>query len=188
MGVSFGRSRVADLNFQVFARAIHPDWFAMRAHRRFTQDAWEADVRIIEGGHAITFRFGEVRLTEVLAGPETLLPEPGLLFHSSVRHERSTMLEPQGGVSYQACFEVERVDPEVFSHLCEEVTLDASRGGLFHRFSPLSRLSPAPISHILVESRMSRLSVQTFHTFPEEHAIVRTQSLFEPKGVLHPHS
>jgi len=186
MGVSFGRSRVADLSFQVFARAIHPEWFAVRDHRRLTQDLWEADVRIIEGGHAVTFRFGDVRLCEVLAGPETHLPEPGLLFHSSVRHERSTTLEPKGGLSYQTCFEVERVDPEVFSHLCEEVTLDASRGGLFHRFSPVSRLSPAPISHIHIESRTRGLTVHTFHTFPEEHAIVRTQSLFEPREALNP--
>ncbi len=186
MGVSFGRSRVADLTFQVFARAIHPDWFAVRGHRRIAQDMWEADVRIIEGGHAISFLFGNVRLNEILAGPETQLPEPGLLFHSPVRHERSTVLEPTSGLSYQTCFEVERVDPEVFSHLCEEVTLDASRGGLFHRFTPVNRLSPAPISHIHFESRVRGLTVNTFHTFPDEHAIVRTQSLFEPKNVQGP--
>src|SRR5262249_41277638 len=94
MGVSFGRSRVADLAFQVFSRAIHPDWFAVRRHRRISQEAWEADVRIIEGGHAITFRSGSVRLTEVLSGPETQLPEPGLLFHSAIRRERSASLQP----------------------------------------------------------------------------------------------
>jgi hypothetical protein len=37
MGVSFGRSRVADLSFQIFSRAIHPDWFAVRQHRRIGQ-------------------------------------------------------------------------------------------------------------------------------------------------------
>src|SRR5262245_37217762 len=114
MGVSFGRSRVADLAFQVFSRAIHPDWFAVRRHRRITQDAWEADIRIIEGGHAITFRSGPVRLTEVLSGPETLLPEPGLLFRSGIRRERSASLRPGEVLDYQSCFEVERVDPEVF--------------------------------------------------------------------------
>src|SRR3982751_1731931 len=98
MGVSFGRSRVADLAFQVFGRTIHPDWFAVRAHLRVSQEGWEADVRIIEGGHAIIFRAGRVRLTEVLAGPETHLPEPGLLYHSPVRHERSTTLRPGGAI------------------------------------------------------------------------------------------
>jgi hypothetical protein len=184
MGVSFGRSRVADLAFQVFARPIHPDWFAVRQYRRISQEGWEADIRIIEGGHAIIFRAGPVVLTEVLSGPETHLPEPGLLFHSPVRRERSTTLRPAGALEYQTCFEVERVDPEVFAHLSDEMALDASRGRLFHRFAPANRMAPAPISHILIESRVRGLSVQAFHTFPDERAIVRTQSLFEPRVAL----
>jgi hypothetical protein len=183
MGVSFGRSHVADLTFQIFLKAIHPDWFLVRQHRRITQEGWEADVRIIEGGHAIIFRSGAVRLTEALAGPETRLPEPGLLFHSPLRRARSTTLQPGGTVDYQCCFEVERVDPEVFAHLSDEMTLDASRGRLFHRFAPVNRMAAAPISHILVEARVRGLSIHAFHSFPEERAIVRTQSLFEPRVV-----
>jgi hypothetical protein len=186
MGVSFGRSRVADLAFQVFARAIHPDWFSVRAHRRITQEGWEADIRIIEGGHAVIFRSGAVRLTEVLAGPETLLPEPGLLFHSRVRHERTASLQPGGALAYQTCFEVERVDAEIFAHLCDEITLDATRGTLFHAFAPASRMTPAPISRIHIEPHVKGLSIHAFHTFPDELAIVRTQSLFEPRVAVAP--
>jgi hypothetical protein len=179
MGVSSGRSRVTDLAFQVFGRVVHPDWFTVKVHRRFAQGAWEADVRIIEGGHAIVWRSGLVRLSEVLSGPDTVLPEPGLLFHSSVRHERSTALRPGGSTEYQTCFEVERIDPEVFAHLNAELELDAAKGGLFHRWTPPNRLAPSPISHLHIESRPRGLLVQAFHTFPDEQAIVRTQSLFE---------
>jgi hypothetical protein len=182
MGVSFGRSRVADLAFQVFSRAVHPDWFAVRRHQRITREAWEADIRIIEGGHAINFRSGPVRLTEILSGPETQLPEPGLLFHSAIRRERSTSLRPGDMLDYQSCFEVERVDPEVFAHLSDEMTLDASRGCLFHRFTPANRMAAAPISHVVIEARVRGLSVHAFHSFPEERAIVRVQSLFEPRA------
>jgi hypothetical protein len=181
MGVSHGRSRVADLSFQVFNRSVHPDWFAVREHRRVSQDNWEADIRVIEGGHAVVFRSGIVRLTEVLSGPETILPEPGLLFHSQIRHERTATLRPNPSIEYQSCFEVERVDPEVFAHLSDEMTLDASRGRLFHRFSPVNRMAPAPITHIRYESRVRGLTIHAFHTFPDERAIVRTQSLFEPR-------
>ena len=182
MGVSYRRSRVADLAFQVLGRLVHPDWFAVRAHRRVAQGNWEADLRIIEGGHAIVFRCGSVRLTEVLAGPETLLPEPGLLFHAPLGHERTTTLHPGTGVEYQACFAVERVDPEVFAHLTDEMTLDASPGRLFHRFAPVDRMAPAPLTHLRFEPSVRGLSVHAFHTFPGEHAIVRTQSLFERRG------
>ena len=126
MSSSLGQSRVADLSFQVFGRVLHPDWFAVRAHRRVALDGWQADIRMIEGGHAILWRAGDVRQAEILAGPSTLLPEPGLLFHSPIRHERAAVLRPGAGIEYQTCFEVERIDPEVFAHLCDEMTLDAA--------------------------------------------------------------
>ena len=114
MGVSSGRSRVADLAFRVFNRAVHPDWFSTREFRRVEQLGWEADIRILEGGHAFVFRSGSIRLTEILAGPETVLPENGQLFHSHVRRERSTILRPGGTIEYQCCLEVERVEIEIF--------------------------------------------------------------------------
>jgi hypothetical protein len=181
MGVSSGRSRVADLTFQVFNRAVHPDWFATREFRRIEQLGWEADLRIIDGGHAIVFRSGAIRLTEILSGPDTRLPDAGLLFHSHLRRERSTILRPGGTIEYQSCLEVEQVDIEIFRHLCEEIRLDGSPNRLFHHFRSSNRLAPEPISHVLMTARVNDLSIQSFHTFPDECAIVRTQSLFELK-------
>src|SRR5262249_45733523 len=124
MGVGFGRSSIADLAFHVFDRSLHPDWFATRAFRRVEQVGWEADLRIIEGGHSFVFRSGSDRLTEILSGPETDLPQPGVLFHSHLRRERSTLLRPSGTIEYQSCVEVQRVDTEIFRHLCDEIILD----------------------------------------------------------------
>jgi hypothetical protein len=182
MGVSSGRSRVADVTFQVFNRVVHPDWFATRAFRRIEQLGWEADLRIIEGGHAAVFRCGSIRLTEILCGPETSLPQCGLIFNSHVRQERSMILRPGGTIEYQSCIDVERVDPEIFRHLCEEIRLDGSRERLFHHFQSSNRLAPEPISHVLCSARVNDLSIQSFHTFPDECAIIRTQSLFELTG------
>jgi hypothetical protein len=179
MGVSSGRARVADLTFQVFNRAIHPEWLITRVHRRIVQGRWEAHLRIIEGGHAITFGCGPMRMTEVLAGPETALPETGLLYRSIVRSERSTDLHPGGVIGYQTCFEVERVDREVFQHLHEEMVADSGHQSLIHRFRSANRLAPPPLSHLRIESRARGLSVQSFHSFPDEYAIVRSQSLYE---------
>ena len=128
------------------------------------------------------FRSGSIRLTEILSGPDTRLPEAGLLFHSHLRRERSTILRPGGTIEYQSCLEVEQVDLEIFRHLCEEIRLDGSRDRLFHHFRSSNRLAPEPISHVLITARVNDLSIQSFHTFPDECAIVRTQSLFELKS------
>ncbi|MGO9466086.1 MAG: DUF2617 family protein [Isosphaeraceae bacterium] len=179
MGVRFGRSRVTDLAFRVYNRPLHPDWYSTCAFRRIEFRGWRADVRIIEGGHAVIFRSGSICLSEVLCGPETGLPETGLVFHSHVKHERSAALEPGNSIEYHACFEVEQVDAEIFRNLCEEAACDSGPQGLFHSFRPTNRLSPPPISRIHIDSNSRSLSIQVFHSFPEERAIVRTQSRYE---------
>ncbi len=179
MGSSLGRSRVADLAFRVFGQAVHPDWFTAQAHRRVAVDAWQADIRIIDGGHAVTWRAGDVRLTEVLTSSAAPAPESRRLLDSPIRHERTATIEPGSGVEYQTSFEVERLDPEVFAHLCAEMTLDAARDRLFHQSSHGDRMAPPAISHLAFESRSRGLLVHAFHSFPADLAIVRTQSLFE---------
>ena len=182
MGVGSGRSRVAELTFQVFNRALHPEWLTTREFRRVESGGWKADVRITDGGHAVIFQSGLIRLTEILAGPETVLPAPGVLFRTHLGHEKSTILRPGGDVVYQSCLEVEHVDLHVFRHLCEEMTRDASHDRLFRHFRSSNRLAPLPISSVAISSRVRDLSVHSFHTFPDECAIVRTQSLFEIKA------
>ncbi len=180
MGVGHGRSRFAEATFHVFSKPLHPDWFVVRQHRRLGMQGWEADVRIIDGGHVVGFRSASVWVTEVLAGPEAELPDGGRLLHSRIRHERTATLHPSPALEYQTAFEVERVDTEIFTHLSEEMSLDNSRLRLFHRASTKNRLAPAPVSHLRFDASARGLIVHSFHTFPDECAIVRTQSLFEP--------
>lgn len=179
MGVSSGRSAVADLSFQVYGRPMHPDLFATRAFSRVARTGWDADVRIIEGGHAILWSSGQVRLAEILAGPQFEPPDSGVLYQSRVRCERSTTIRQGASIEYQTCFSVERLDKDVYAHLNQELTLDAAPHDLFHVFGGRHRLLPSPLSRIRIEARARGLSVSAFHTFPEEQAIVRTQSLFE---------
>ena len=179
MAFESSRPRVPDLSFHVFARAVHPDWFGVKTHRRIVEDGWEAHVRIIDGGHVVHWKSDRSRLTEALFGPETQLPESGLMFHANLRRERTLALRPTDDVEYQAGFEVERCDPEVFDHLCAEASLDAAHDAIFFSFSSTNRLSPPAISVIRFEARARGLSIHTFHSIPAERAIVRTHSLFE---------
>ncbi len=179
MSVSPGQTRVGDLLFQVFGRTLHPEWFSVHVHRRYAQAGWEADVRIVAGGHVVLWGCGRTRLAEVLAGPDTVLPEPGLLFRSPLRQERSTTIRPGSGTVYQTCFAVERLDPEVFTHLSDELATAPRRAALIHHAPGKTRLTPVALSRIEIDTRPGGLTLHAFHTFPDERAIVRTQSLFE---------
>jgi hypothetical protein len=182
MSIGSGTTRVSDLKFQVFDRALHPEWFAVRAHRRFSGGGCSADVHLVEGGHVLIVAFGETRLTQVLSGPGAQLPEAGLLLRTSVRHERSALLRPSPRVEYQVCVEAERAEPEVFAHLCAELSLDAGRVGLFRRAATANRLAPVPLTHVVVAPGPRRLAFQATHTFPEDHTIVRVLAQLEPRS------
>ena len=173
--------------FRVFGRSLHPDWFSVRVHQRVVQDGWDADVRLLDGGHAVHWRCERHRLTELLVPAGLVLPDMGQLYQSQLGHEKSTSLRPGQGVEYLTSFEVERCDLPVFDHLCAEATLDASREGLFTTFASSNRLNPQAISLIRFESRSQGLSIHTFHSFPAERAILRTHSLFEARLTLSSH-
>lgn len=76
-------------------------------------------------------------------------------------------------------FQLETVAPQVFWTFQEELSLDSVKNGLLHRFDSSGRMALGAMSYINVETRNRSLSVQAFHTFPDDYAIVKSQSLFE---------
>lgn len=179
MEVGPGGVRVGDRAFRVFGKPIHPEWFSVRAHQRFALGPWEADVRIVAGGHVVLFAAAGIVVAEVLGARESPLPIGGLLLDSPVDGERSESLRAGGNIHYQSCHDVERVDSELFRHLCDEARLDAGPGRLLHVFAPAHRFAPRPISLVRVDRLARGVSIQAFHSFPEERAVLRSQSLFE---------
>jgi hypothetical protein len=50
---------------------------------------------------------------------------------------------------------------------------------MLHKFDSNGRMALGAISYINIETRNKSLLVQAFHTFPDDCAIVKSQSLFE---------
>jgi hypothetical protein len=91
-------------------------------------------------------------------------------------HDR---VDCRGGARYQVSFSLEPVVPEVFWTFQQELAHDGDREGLLHRFDSSGRIALGALSYINVETRNRSLLVQAFHTFPDDYAIVKSQSLFE---------
>jgi hypothetical protein len=118
-------------------------------------------------------------MTEVATTATSPLPQKRRLLSYRLKGERTDRLECRGGASYQVSFSLEPVEPEVFWTFQQELALDGERQGLLHRFDSGGRLAIGALSYINVETRNRSLLVQAFHTFPEDCAIVKSQSLFE---------
>lgn len=173
------RPRVTELVFQVYGRPLHPELFEIYQSRTIKRGDYEATVQITSAGHVVTWRHGGLTLTEVAASAQHPLPERRRLISYRLKGQRKDRVECRGGASYQVNFQLEPVEPEVFWYFQEELAHDGQRQGMLHRFDSSGRMSLGALSYINVETRNRRLLVQAFHTFPDDHAIVKSQSMFQ---------
>jgi len=173
------RPKVAELVFQLYGRVLHPELFEIHSSRTIERGDYSAVVAITHAGHLVTWRRDGLTLTEVAADAGQPLPQKRRLLSHRLTGERSDRMECRGGVCYQTCFQLERVSPEVFWSFQDELAAEGRKSGLLHHFSASGRLATGALSWINIETRASGFSVQAFHTFPDDHAIVKSQSLFE---------
>ncbi len=179
MSASSLRPRVADLVFQLYGRPLHPELFDILAVRRVQREDYQVTVQITRTGHVISWSNADVFLTEVAASAELLLPQRRRLLHYRLRGEHTGTLACAHGIHYQTSFQVETLSPEIFRHVHDEILADGSKRGLLHNFQPNHRLSVAPLGYVALEARPGCLFLSTFHTFPDENTVVKTQSLIE---------
>lgn len=182
MNVYSLRPRVRDLVFQLYGRPLHPELFDILALKKIQREDYELSVCITRTGHVISWENRDVYLTEVAAAADQPLPEKRRLLSYRLRGEHSDTLACAHGISYQMSFQVEVLAPEIFLHVHDEILADGCKRGLLHNFQPNHRLALAPLGFITAEARARCLFVSTFHTFPEEYTVVKSQSLIERKS------
>ncbi len=173
------RPKIAELVFQVFGRPLHPELFEVFSSRTVQRSEYEAKIDITGTGHVVAWRHAGLTLTEVTTSAHHPLPEKRRLMSHRLKGQRSDRLVCRGGVSYQVSFQLESVEPAVFWTFQEELCRDGQRQGMLQRFNASGRIALGAISYINIESRARTLLVQAFHTFPDDYAIVKSQSLFE---------
>jgi hypothetical protein len=179
MSLSFLRPRVADLVFRLYARPLHPELFDVLTCRTVARDGYTLSVRLTRTGHLLGWTDGRVHLTELTATADMELPESGRRLGHKFDGGRSSRSDFAGGVRYQVSSQVEVLQPEQFLHVHEELAADGARKGLVFHCKTGNRLGLSPLGVVIVQSLPSGLSSSAFHTFPDELAIIKTQSLIE---------
>jgi hypothetical protein len=178
MGVPFVRPRVADVVFRLFDRPLHPELFDVVLCRTVKRDGYTLSARLTRTGHILSWTDGRVHLEEVTATTDMELPESGrrLGNHFDGGQRRHCVL---GGVRYQVNTQLEVLPEEQFAHTHEELATDGAKKGLVFHCRTGNRLGLSPLGVVIVTAVPSGLSVTAFHTFPDEFALIKTQSLIE---------
>jgi hypothetical protein len=178
MGPLFVRPRVAELVFRLYDRPLHPELFDAVAARRVERNGVRVTVRITPTGHVLEWTDGAATLTELTATADPGLPERGRRLGHRLGGGRGGRWEG-GGLRYQVSSQVEVLPPEQFVRVHEELRADGARKGLVSHFRGGDRLGLAPLGVVVAEALPGGLAVSAFHTFPDEYAVVKTQSLIE---------
>lgn len=179
MGLPFARPRISELVFRLYDRPLHPELFDVLATRRVERGGYRLTVRITPTGHVLEWSSATSRLTELTATTDPELPEAGRRLAYRFGGGRSGRCDVAPGVRYQVSSHVEILPPEQFLHVHEELLADGAKKGLLFHFYPHYRLRLSPLGVVIVEALPNCLSVSAFHTFPDEFAVVKTQSLIE---------
>jgi len=173
------RPKVAELVFQLFGRALHPELFVIHSSRTIKRGGYEATVNITSAGHVVTWRYDGLTLTEVATSAHHPLPQKRRLVSYRLKGEGADQVECRGGSRYRVSFQLEAVDPDVFWTFQQELACVGMHQGMLYRFDSSGRMALGALSYINLEARNRKLRVQAFHTFPDDCAIVKCQSVFE---------
>jgi hypothetical protein len=178
MGLPLVRPRVADVVFRLYDRPLHPELFEVVAAKAVARDGYRLTARLTRTGHTLSWSGPGVHLEEVTATADQQLPDAGVRLSHHFDANRRGRCE-LAGVKYQMESQVEVLEAEQFAHLHAELVADGERKGLVYHCTHGNRIGLSPLGVVIVEALPQCLSVTAFHTFPEELAILKTQSLIE---------
>lgn len=178
------RPDVSTLIFRVYEGAVHPEFFDIAARFSTETTHWRARFWLCREGHVLMFESRGRTISEVLTSRDRPLPEARMRLSRFVQTSRTERLSA-GGIQYSSSVQIERADAAIFPRLEEELLVDSGRVPISHRFvsAPglsVNRLAAAPLSYMRLEPLPDGLLVHSFHTFPDNRAVVKVQTLLEP--------
>lgn len=172
------RPRVAELSFNLLGRSLHPELYTIHKSRRVRRSEYQAKLDITNSGHVITWAGSGHVLTEVCASAQQPLPQRRQLISERISGKQSQSHQCRGGATYRTSYQLESVRPELFWNMQKQLFSGPAPEGLVHRFDSSGRLALGAFSYIHIETRAQSMMIQAIHTFPDDYAIVKVESVF----------
>ena len=118
-----------------------------------------------------------VTISEVATSAHQPLPKRRCLLTKPLKGSRTERAKCHGGIEYKTHFQLEPVDPDLFWMVHKQLGKQQTEG-LLHTFDTSGRMAMGALSYINIETRQKSMLVQAIHTFPDDYAIVKVESLF----------
>ena len=178
MHLQLTRPDVADMMLRTFDRSIHPELFESSCQSSISFGGKCVRLRLGGTGHLLEFQSEDAVITEVAATKHEDLPERGRLVERRLIGYRTHMLDLPT-VRYHCSYQLEHVPLDVYLQLHREFEVDATKATLSLSMPGSTPQSPNCISLLKCDILPEGLVVHAFHTFPDNAAVLRSQTLFE---------
>lgn len=172
------RPDAADMVLRTFERSIHPELFESSCQSSISFGGRRARLRLGRSGHLLEFQTEDAIITEVAATKHEALPEHGRVVDRRFIGYRTHMIDLPT-VRYHCSYQLEHVPLDVYLQLHREFEMDATKATLALSLPGATPQSPDCISLLKCDILPEGLVVHAFHTFPENAAVLRSQTLFE---------
>ena len=173
------RPKIAELSLTVFGRSLHPELFETHKQLEINRSKYSAKLEITNSGHVLFFQSDLTKITEVTASSHHPLPSSRRIDSKPFQGGFQESVEDRGQLRYRSEFQIEKVEPELFWSIQNQLAKSTPQHGILHRFDSSGRIPIGGISYLHTVARDSSLLVQAFHSFPDDQAIVKTQSEFK---------
>ncbi|MCK6456501.1 MAG: DUF2617 family protein [Phycisphaerae bacterium] len=174
----------SELNYFLYRRALHPELFRIFLDRHVDRGRYQADLWITGLSHLVSFQYEGGTITELTGGSSELLTDRNLVTHFRFRGERDFQQRFDDGSRYIFSSQIEDMSEHIFRTTYRDLVRYSKKKGMFVPYKQWTVHGLEPFSFIDFETRDSELHVHTYHAFPAEWKILRTQSIFELPKIL----
>lgn len=178
MDISTVRPKVAQLTFQLLSRSVHPELFHIYKSQTIERDKYSARIDITSDGHVIRWTSGKSTFSEIASSTLQPVPQGRHIFSMPLLNQHRDSIELMDGIRYKYDYELQRVPAEMFRMIQQQLRDTAETHELFHLFNSSGRIAIGGLSFVHVEARIASLHVRAIHTFPDDLALVKTESTF----------
>jgi hypothetical protein len=170
--------RSGGLTLLLYQRTLHPELFRILASEKVVRRAYEADIWLVEGGHAIMFTAGKNTLSEVIVTNAGPLTDRGQLQSIPCRGEKYHETTV-GNIKYMISTQEEQLTQTLYDATRNEISQYAARRELMTGEVPATGENGGSLSVLDIERRSHELLVQSFHLFDENQMVIKTQAIIE---------
>jgi|GEM_PF-3700733 len=179
MPITPARRDLSDLSLRVFDRALHPELYSRTTTARFKSGEFNCVLTLGEAGHVVLISIEGESVCETLLDKSIVLPQRGQRLGFPLVAEREAELTLAGVFRWDTRIEFETFDRAGYFAAHERWEADARRAFISEEFSNGQRLLPPALSGMSLDLSGDFVSLQAWHTFPDNLAICRVQSRYK---------